>query len=287
MSFKTILIPVDFSINTEVAVKKALEICEGPGTCIHLLHVRDAAAASKFSFYGYLTRSSIDENLELPEDIREKLEKWLLFIQQAGNDIRAYCWVGYESSIERAILTKTKSLSPDLIVIGKNSQHSRLPFLNTVVPSRIATKTGVPVLTVKPGAMSNSLRTVVVPIGSTFPETKVAIINSLSKKFFVHIRLLILVEKEDDPDLLQTSLLNICRVLKHRSFNNISYEVMQANHKGADILKYCQKVKADLLIVHPDSETKIGWMNKHISDELPVDSKTQVLTVCQGNFSIT
>ena len=36
-------------------------------------------------------------------------------------------------------------------------------------------------------------------------------------------------------------------------------------------------VETDLLIVHPEAETKIGWFNKHISDELPVNSKTQVL----------
>ena len=37
--FKTILIPVDFTINTEIAVKKALEVADINEATIHLLHV--------------------------------------------------------------------------------------------------------------------------------------------------------------------------------------------------------------------------------------------------------
>ena len=38
--FKSILIPVDFSINTEVAIKKAVALAE-VGTAIHLLYVQN------------------------------------------------------------------------------------------------------------------------------------------------------------------------------------------------------------------------------------------------------
>ena len=37
--FKNILIPVDFSVNTEVAVKQAIELACTNGSTIHLLHV--------------------------------------------------------------------------------------------------------------------------------------------------------------------------------------------------------------------------------------------------------
>ena len=38
-AFDNILIPVDFSINTEIAVKKAIELTEENNAVIHLLHV--------------------------------------------------------------------------------------------------------------------------------------------------------------------------------------------------------------------------------------------------------
>ena len=40
-SFKTILVPVDFSINTEVAINKAVEVADKDGANIHLLHIRE------------------------------------------------------------------------------------------------------------------------------------------------------------------------------------------------------------------------------------------------------
>jgi nucleotide-binding universal stress UspA family protein len=286
MNFSRILIPVDFTVNTEVAVKKAIGLCEGSGMTIHLLHVPDMIPTSAFGYYRYLARYSLSNDTKLPVEVNEQLDRWVAHIRKTTTGIDASYSIAYSSSVEKAIIEKAKSIAADLIIIGKNSQHSLLPFLNTVVSGRIARRTGIPVLTVKPGSLSNTVRTVVVPVGSMFPANKVAIINSLANKFRIHIRLLILVQKGDDPDLLQTALLNVCRVLKNRSFNDISYEVLKVGNKGWDIFHYCQRVDADLLIVQ-DSEARIGWMNKHISDQLPVNSKTQVLAVSQTNYSIT
>jgi len=41
--FRTILLPVDFEINTEMAVKKALELSDPGQTVIHLFHVQKPA----------------------------------------------------------------------------------------------------------------------------------------------------------------------------------------------------------------------------------------------------
>jgi nucleotide-binding universal stress UspA family protein len=285
MSFNRILIPVDFTVNTEVAVKKAVELCEGPGMAIHLLHVPDLIPTSAFGYYRYLAKYSLNNDTEVSSEVKDKLEHWLDYIKKTRTDIDASYSIIYSNSVEKAIVAKSKSIAADLVIIGKNSQHSLLPFLNTVISGRIARRTGTSVLTVKPGALSNQVRTVVVPVGPMFPANKVAIINALGNKFRIHIRLLILVQKGDDPDSLQTSLLNVCRVLKNRSFNNTSYDVLKVGNKGWDILHYCQRVDADLLIVQ-GTEDRIGWMNKHISDQLPVNSKTQVLAVSQTNYSI-
>jgi len=287
MKFNTILIPVDFSVNTEVAIQKGIDLCEGPNPAIHLLHIPQIVPTSAFGYYRYLTSYSFDDIGHLTVEATERLRKWQFYIISKRPDIATFCWIPYDDSIERAIEQKAKSIHADLIVIGKNSQHSLLPFFNTVIPNRIAKRTGISVLTVKPGAFSNNIRTVVVPIGVKFPERKVEVINSFgNKKYYMHIRLLLLVEKGDDPGVLQASLLKIFRLLKNRCSGNVSFEALQASNKAWDILNYCRKVDADLLIVHPESETRMGWFNKHISDELPSNSKTQILAVSQDNLSI-
>lgn len=286
MKFNTILIPVDFSVNTEVAIQKGIDLCEGPNPAIHLLHIPQIVPTSAFGYYRYLISYSFNDIEHLTVEATERLRKWQLYIKNKRPDITTFCWTPYDGSIERAIEQKAKSINADLIVIGKNSQHVLLPFFNTVMPNRIARRTGIPVLTVKPGALSSSIRTVVVPMGVRFPERKVEVINSFGNKYYMHIRLLLLVEKGDDPGVLQSSLIKVFRLLKNRSFGNIRYEALQAGNKAWDILNYCRKVDADLLIVNPESETRIGWFNKHISDELPANSKTQILAVTQENLSV-
>lgn len=40
-SFRNILVPVDFSINSEVSINKALEIADNEAATLHLVHVLD------------------------------------------------------------------------------------------------------------------------------------------------------------------------------------------------------------------------------------------------------
>lgn len=286
MRFNTILIPVDFTVNTEVAIAKGIELCEGPRPAIHLVHATGLHPTSAFEYCKHLIGLPVNKNDHTISVAKEQLGEWIEYIKSVRSDITTFDWITSSPSVELAIAKRAATIAPDLIIIGKNSQHSLLPFLNSVSPGRVAYRTGISVLTVKPGALAGTLKMVVVPVDSGFPEKKVAILNALGDRFFIHVRLLILVGRDDDPEKLQTSLLDFCRVLKNRSLDNISYDVMRTDNKGWDILKYCRKVNADLLVVHPGSETRVGWLNKQISDELPVSSKTQILTVGEGNLSI-
>jgi nucleotide-binding universal stress UspA family protein len=63
-SFKTILVPVDFSINTEVAVNKALEVADKEGATIHLMHVLSDR----------VSRLSLQNNKKLSEPIAKTAE---------------------------------------------------------------------------------------------------------------------------------------------------------------------------------------------------------------------
>ena len=59
----------------------------------------------------------------------------------------------------------------------------------------------------------------------------------------------------------------------------MEYAVLYGNNKAKAILNYAKKIQADVLVVHPGSETKIGWPNKNIADMLPAASTMNVLAV--------
>ena len=276
-SFKTILVPVDFSINTVVAVNKAVQVADAHEAVIHLVHLVQAP------LYLNLTRAItsqdvIDRTGQLAA--AQKLDQWKGSIEQAMPGIKVVPWIVKNGSIRETIEKKAMELQPDLIVIGKTSSHSWFPFLNTVIPGALAYETGAAVLTVKPGAMYNDIKTIVVPVSGSVPRHKLETLSALAVKFKVKVHLVIFLEDRGEPtEEAASSLLKIYQWLQQSLNCLVEYSVLKGNNKTRALLQYAEKISADMVLVDPHSETRAGWLNTHISDLLPADSKMQVLSV--------
>ncbi|MGB8192085.1 MAG: universal stress protein [Chitinophagaceae bacterium] len=268
--FKNILVPVDLTVNTEVAVEKAIELADRGGI-IHLLHVHRLKMP-----YTYRLLAQHDE---LHYRDADKLDEWKRLIQQSVNGIEVCTWISTNGSIQEAIERKAKQLRADLIIIGKNSHYSWFPFLNTLVPSEIAQSTEIPVLTVKPGSLNNSVKAIVVPIASGSPDRKIEVISVICKKFTVRIYLVSFMNNNTPSDFNSSSLLTMYQRIRSFSHCPVEYAVLHGGNKAKAVLDYAKKMDADMLLVSPDAETKIGWPSKYISDVLPATSKVQVLAV--------
>src|SRR5687768_8500309 len=179
-SFKTILVPIDFSINTDVAIAKAIELVDFDG-CVHLLHV------NKNSF------NKRDKNYLHAEQL---LLEWKTSIEEYLPSLTVHCWMASGKSISGCIKEKAEQINTDLIIIGKRDSHTRISFFQKVIPSKIALETGMPVLTVKPGCLHNKIKTLVVPIMEDLPEHKMETIIILSKKFNLSIHLITFIKSE-------------------------------------------------------------------------------------------
>lgn len=193
--------------------------------------------------------------------------------------IHVNTWILPASSVQQAIAKKARDLQTDLIVIGKNSNHTWFPFLNTVIPSELAELTGTSVLTVKPGALHNKIKTAVVPVTDELTQKKTDVIAALCKKCKMRVHLVTFINGDHVPEGFSASpLLQVYQWLKNTLHCTVEYTVLHGNNKAKAILTYAEKINADVVLVHPESETRIGW-NKHISDVLPSQSKVQVLAV--------
>jgi nucleotide-binding universal stress UspA family protein len=276
-SFKTILVPVDFSINTVVAVNKAVQVADSHGAVIHLVHLIQAP------LYLNLTRAItsqdvIDRSGQLAAAL--KLDQWKSSIQQAMPGITVVPWIVMNASIRETIEKKAVELKADLIVIGKKSSHSWFPFLNTVTPDALAYETGAAVLTVKPGAMYNDIKTIVVPVSGAVPQHKMQTLSALVGKFKVKVHLVTYLEEDGEPaEQAASALLKVYQWLQQSLNCAVEYSVLKGGNKRRALLQYAEKISADMVLVDPASETRAGWLNTHISDLLPADSKMQVLSV--------
>lgn len=269
--FHTILVPADFSVNTEVAVAKALELIENNIAMIHLLHVQRRDILQEF----------INGNAnKAREKAQRKLDELSERIGKKRSNVQVTCWLTNNQSIEDAIVQKAVRLGADLIIIGKHSSNSVLTFSKTVLSARIAAASGIPVLTAKPGSVNSPVKTVVIPVGPTFPRRKLELLDAWKHKPGFHIRLVSYLSHEKDYAYSKESLLNTFRLLRSNWLGPVEYDVLRGSNPAKALLNYCNKVNADILIVHPGVETKAGGLlNRHISDLLSPDSRTQVLAI--------
>lgn len=264
-SFKNILVPVDFTLNTEVAINKTLELVDHEGCTIHLLHVNNELLG-----FGRKKRRIW----------HKKLNEWRETIRECHPGVMVHPWSVRSFFVQKAIREKAIEIDADLVVIGQTSTHKLLPVLKTVLPLRLATSTDIPVLTVKPGALHTKAKTVVVPIADDITGIKVKALEVLCKKTRLNVHLVTFVDgKNVLPEISASALLKVYQSLKNRLRCPVEYSVIAGQNKGKALLHYAKRNNADILLVYPKKETQLGFWNKHITDVLPADSKMQILAV--------
>ncbi|PWV51696.1 nucleotide-binding universal stress UspA family protein [Chitinophaga sp. S165] len=251
------------------------------GCVIHLLHVQQIGTSNILRYFMRLLKGYSWKQVKAAiKDSEGQLEALKSDIESTRSNIRAYSHVCYGDSIEDSIIKKASNLGADLIVLGKSSHHSRFPQLNTVFPSRIAQLTGIPVLTAKPGSRDKEIKKIVLPINAEFPTNKVSIIKAIQGRNQIQIQVIIFSNDNIRKPFLKQSLLDIFETLKGQLAIPVKYIRLHGENKAKVLLAYSKSIDADMVIVHPGSETSLGgWANRHISDMLPAESKTVVLAV--------
>lgn len=120
-AFNNILVPADFSLNTESAVKEAVGLSGKDDTVLHLLHVVKPGRRAVHAFKVW--------------EVEKELEQWRDKISFEYPGLRVKTCVLKGRSIERMIIDAAAMMRPDLIIIGKQSSRRRWSFLHSTMPS--------------------------------------------------------------------------------------------------------------------------------------------------------
>ena len=126
--FKSILIPVDFSVNTEVAVKQAIELACTNGSTIHLLHVIRPKTLWSVIPVSQSIQVLVWMNNYYAKKVMSKLQEWKYAIEESVSNCKVNTYVT-EGTVYRNIQDAAKEIKPQLIIIGKNSNHKYFSFV--------------------------------------------------------------------------------------------------------------------------------------------------------------
>ena len=281
MIFRNILVPVDFSVNTEIAVKKAIDMLDAENAVLNLLHV-----IRRFSGYKKIMRlvyngimSNESELLRTEKYKMHQLRRQITEKLPVNGRLETSIIKG---SVEQCIVLHAKALKCELIILGKQNRQKSFPFTNQVSPNRIARMSNCAVLVAKSVSMRDKLRSIVVPVGDTVPKRKIEIIVALSDKFHTKVHLVTLKTSQGImSENSSQALIQTYRILKGlKNTISLEHKVIEGKNLANASLHYADYILADMLLVSPESETLISTLTgRHITDMLITNSRLQVLEV--------
>lgn len=143
MPFESLLVPLDFSPHSAVALDHAIEIAAASGGRLHLLHCYPAYVGTA-TLYGVAVPESFDQ--ECRDAAMRETERWAQRAEAAG--------VAVETSVTPvpppdSIVQKAEEIGADLIVMGSRGLSGLKHVWLGSVAERVLRLAPCPVLTVK------------------------------------------------------------------------------------------------------------------------------------------
>jgi nucleotide-binding universal stress UspA family protein len=283
-AFHKILIPVDFSVGTEIAVKKAIGLIEKENAVIHLLHVMKPKFFSGFfpRLLPWLSPVRPSEKYAFWK-VQKELDQWKETIADHVPGIRVCANIVSGHSVQDMVIRSANLLQPDLVIIGKQGDGRRFSWFHpSISPDYIAKKSNCPLLTAKPGSLHSQTKVIVVPVQDFVPERKLELAILIAKKYRAQVHLVTIRGNSRRKDSAPgQAFIQTYHQLREKLHHPVEYFSSTIHDPARATLDYAQFIMADMILVNPKTESGISSFagSRHISDLLGRDSKLQVLDV--------
>ena len=221
ISFNSLLVPVDMTPHSGLAITRASSLAADNNAVLHLLY----AGRSWLPFR--------NEN--------EMATAWLKDWKRRIAEKYPSLWVfthtrtrfldGYVRTVARA----ARNIEPDLII--SNTFHEDL-----------AQKAKCPVLTIGPAIDSTKTKLIVIPISHSVCDQNLEWGITLARKYKARIHLLAIRE---DEDMAQGALLKAYHHLRENLGHPVDFSTSYLHDPGKAALIYAEKIDADLILLDP------------------------------------
>jgi nucleotide-binding universal stress UspA family protein len=276
--FSNILVPVDFSLNTEVAIDKAIWLAVPGFTIIHLLHVqKPVSKAGEYHINGF-SAPAVETSVHNSRDAEKKLKEMKSAIEMSVQDIIVVTHLLHAETVQKGIMCLAKQLHPSVIIIGESKKHKWFAFFKKVNTSLLAKETDCPVLTVKPGSIPNRMKSIVMPVRSFAPNRKIELLSALTRNHRPVIHLVTMYHDEKFNSRAEV-FLDAYRTLSDYLHYPVEYRTLRGSNIAKAVFDYAQFIMADFIIANPVEETKVNNIyGTDICDMIAPDSKLSILT---------
>jgi nucleotide-binding universal stress UspA family protein len=282
--FNNILVPVDFSNASELAIEKAIDIANHFKCNIHLVFAPANRIGKKYGQRSSsnngstIDGSTVDRSTVDAEARLSQLQNRYTTQLHPGLLIHSSLRKG---NMNRAVIEYTLRHNIDLVIIGKSGGLVRNLISGTYSINEITKHIECPVLTVRKDTASDKWMNIVLPVCSVLPIRKIMFASYLARKYNSRIHLLAMADDENGKSADSNKYLSKAYQLLRDNTNLMIECHMIRGHNIADTtLRFAQKINADLIVINPGQESRLpGFVNKLLDGSLFSNSKIPVMTI--------
>lgn len=273
-----ILIPVDFSETSQLAIKHGAFIAQLTKGDLYLLHVINTPYISQNMFLPVV-------NLQNESEIEDKV---MAKLAQISEEVKLEFGINTQSIIKTGnpsneISKTANEIKASLIVMGT---HGYSPIEELVIGSvalKVLTKSACPTMAMSIEANHKGYNKIVVPIDNTVnSRQKVNYALEFAKKFSSSIYAVALLGEEEEEAKPQMELIlhQIEVLAKEKGVSYHSDVLSNLKNRASATVNYIDKIGADLVIIMTDQDAELsGFFLGPYSQQIIHNSKVPVIAI--------
>lgn len=273
-----ILIPVDFSDTSLLAIKHGAYMAQVTGSSLHLLHVINAHYVSQDIF---LPVVNIQDQSKIEKVASDKLAQLVQEVKtEFGVTAQTIIKVGPPSN---EISKVAKEIKASLIVMGT---HGYSPIEELVIGStalKVITKSPCPTMAMSGARQQEGYKKILIPIDTSGnSRQKVNYTLELAKKFGSTVYAIALLTSSEDSEkpAMELILHQIEDLAKEKGVSYQSQVITNVKNRATATVQEIEKSGADLAVIMTDQDAELsGFFLGPYSQQVIHLSKVPVIAV--------
>ncbi len=239
-----LLIPLDFSENSEKVIAAAKLIAGKSPTKFILLHAYQPAVPDMTVPSG-VGMTTLGSDLGLEEHFRKRLNEMAEKLETEGYGTEALWSFG---GIHPAVMKAIKKHRPAMVILGRSGEGGFMDRLLGSSATGIGLDADCPVLIVPSQATLSPFREVVYATQLEYDENQVLDrALPMLRSFGARVTFL-KIDSRTQPDILADDQLRQ-QIMDHHAISAENFVTLKANSVLGGIEAYCREIKADLLVM--------------------------------------
>lgn len=251
-----ILIPVDFSETSQLAIKHGAFVAQLTKGDLYLLHVINAQYIAQNMFVPVMqfdAHNKIEEKAEqklaqLGEEVKNEYNIKIEYIVKSGNP-------------STEIVAVAKEIGASLVVMGT---HGYSPLEELVIGStalKVLTKSSCPTMAMSSEADHKGYSRILIPIDtSAHTRQKVNYSLEMARKFSASVHAVALLGVGEESEKASTELIlhQIEKLAKEKGVPFHSDVLSNVKNRATATINYSQKIGADMIVIMTDQDAELS-----------------------------